>query len=281
MTRKILAIIAAAICTLAITATAFAAEFINADQARSIAAQWVPAGSTHLVTKDESHKYAAYYEVKFYDNATNTEYEVEVLKNGGAVKEFKMDAQTVLGSPRVVLSAADVQDLVRKEFPNATFTKVKLDSDDGLYEYELKFYTPELRGEMKFNPENGALMEKNLNTKFAEPSQKYPHLSDAGPFSAFILLSAGPAQPRSNRSRAELLPYPHPAWEHVSAAFPALPTFSWQSPAAYKYRSLRLRPSAPLHSHGSAPQPTLRQNSVPALRRCPSPPNKPSTPAWF
>ena len=66
MTRKILAIIAAAICTLAITATAFAAEFINADQARSIAAQWVPAGSTHLVTKDESHKYAAYYEVKFY-----------------------------------------------------------------------------------------------------------------------------------------------------------------------------------------------------------------------
>ena len=65
MTRKILAIIAAAICTLAITATAFAAEFINADQARSIAAQWVPAGSTHLVTKDESHKYAAYYEVKF------------------------------------------------------------------------------------------------------------------------------------------------------------------------------------------------------------------------
>ena len=37
MTRKILAIIAAAICTLAITATAFAAEFINADQARSIA----------------------------------------------------------------------------------------------------------------------------------------------------------------------------------------------------------------------------------------------------
>ena len=147
MTRKILAIIAAAICTLAITATAFAAEFINADQARSIAAQWVPAGSTHLITKDESHKYAAYYEVKFYDNATNTEYEVEVLKNGG---------------PRVVLSAADVQDLVRKEFPNATFTKVKLDSDDGLYEYELKFYTPELRGEMKFNPENGALMEKEL-----------------------------------------------------------------------------------------------------------------------
>ena len=39
MTKKFLAFIAAAICTLAITATAFAAEFISADQARSIAAQ--------------------------------------------------------------------------------------------------------------------------------------------------------------------------------------------------------------------------------------------------
>lgn len=73
-----------------------------------------------------------------------------------------MDAQTVIGSTQVVLSAADVQNLVLKEFPNATFTKVKLDRDDGLYEYELKFYTPELRGEMKFNPENGALIEKEL-----------------------------------------------------------------------------------------------------------------------
>ncbi|CAK7032301.1 PepSY domain-containing protein [Phascolarctobacterium sp.] len=162
ITKKFFSILAAAICTLAITATAFAAEFISPEQARSIAAQWVPAGSTHLVTKDESHKYASYYEVKFYDNATNTEYEVEVLKNGGAVKEFKMDAQTVIGSTQVVLSAADVQNLVLKEFPNATFTKVKLDRDDGLYEYELKFYTPELRGEMKFNPENGALIEKEL-----------------------------------------------------------------------------------------------------------------------
>lgn len=44
MTRKILAIIAAAICTLAITATAFAAEFINADQdAASLHNGYLPA----------------------------------------------------------------------------------------------------------------------------------------------------------------------------------------------------------------------------------------------
>ena len=51
MKRKSIAMLAAALCTLAITVTALAAELINAEQARSIAAQWVPAGSTHLVTK--------------------------------------------------------------------------------------------------------------------------------------------------------------------------------------------------------------------------------------
>ena len=57
MKRKSIAMLAAALCTLAITVTALAAELINAEQARSIAAQWVPAGSTHLVTKDESFEF--------------------------------------------------------------------------------------------------------------------------------------------------------------------------------------------------------------------------------
>ena len=57
MKRKSIAMLAAALCTLAITVTALAAELINAEQARSIAAQWVPAGSTHLVTNDESFEF--------------------------------------------------------------------------------------------------------------------------------------------------------------------------------------------------------------------------------
>ena len=68
MKRKSIAMLAAALCTLAITVTALAAELINAEQARSIAAQWVPAGSTHLVTKDGSFEFVPHYDVKFYDN---------------------------------------------------------------------------------------------------------------------------------------------------------------------------------------------------------------------
>ena len=90
MKRKSIAMLAAALCTLAITVTALAAELINAEQARSIAAQWVPAGSTHLVTNDESFEFVPHYDVKFYDNKTNTAYEIEVLRNGGKVREFKI-----------------------------------------------------------------------------------------------------------------------------------------------------------------------------------------------
>ena len=162
MKRKFIAMLAAALCTLAITVTALAAELINAEQARSIAAQWVPTGSTHLVTKDESFEFVPHYDVKFYDNKTNTAYEIEVLRNGGKVREFKMEAQTALGSHKIVLSVNDVQNLVRKEFPNAVFTKVELDRGDGLYEYEADFYMPEVRGEMKFNPETGTVMEKEI-----------------------------------------------------------------------------------------------------------------------
>ena len=111
MKRKSIAMLAAALCTLAITVTALAAELINAEQARSIAAQWVPAGSTHLVTKDESFEFVPHYDVKFYDNKTNTAYEIEVLRNGGKVREFKMEAQTALGSHKIVLSVNDVQNI--------------------------------------------------------------------------------------------------------------------------------------------------------------------------
>ena len=167
MKRKSIAMLAAALCTLAITVTALAAELINAEQARSIAAQCIlitniTTFSTHLVTKDESFEFVPHYDVKFYDNKTNTAYEIEVLRNGGKVREFKMEAQTVLGSPKIVLSVNDVQNLVRKEFPNAVFTKVELDRGDGLYEYEADFYTPEVRGEMKFNPETGTVIEKEI-----------------------------------------------------------------------------------------------------------------------
>ena len=155
--KKFTALAAAALATLAISATAFAAAFTAAD-AQSMAAKLVPASAAHVGTQEDFNE----YEFKFFDNATATSYEVEISKLTQSVKEYKMEARTILGSRNIVLSAADAETVVTKEYPNASFHKVKLDMDDGLYEYELKFTTPELRGEMVLNPETGAVIEKEL-----------------------------------------------------------------------------------------------------------------------
>ena len=155
--KKLTALAVAAISTLTISATAFAAGFTMAD-AQSMAAKLVPASATHVGTQEDFDE----YEFKFFDSTTVTSYEVEVSKFTQAVKEYKMEAEMAMGSRNIVLSAADAQAVVTSEYPNASFHKVKLDMDDGLYEYELKFVTPELRGEMVLNPETGAVLEKEL-----------------------------------------------------------------------------------------------------------------------
>lgn len=155
--KKLTALAVAAISTLTISATAFAAGFTMAD-AQSMAAKLVPASATHVGTHEDFDE----YEFKYFDNGTATSYEVEISKFSQAVKEYKMEARTVMGSTKATLRASDAQAIVLKEYPNATFHKVKLDMDDGLYEYELKFVTPELRGEMVLNPETGAVIEKEL-----------------------------------------------------------------------------------------------------------------------
>lgn len=162
--KKMTALITASLATLAFSATAFAA--ISADEARAIAAKEVPASSTHIMTKAEMHKLTPYFEVKFYDNATNTEYEIDVLQSNGAIKEYSMDAKTMMGSSKIVLSSSDVQNLILKEYPQAVFSKIELDRDNGLYEYEVKFTAPGLRGEYTINPETGVVFEKELKYQF-------------------------------------------------------------------------------------------------------------------
>lgn len=53
-----------------------------------------------------------------------------------------------------------VRELVLQSYPNAHIRSIKLDEDHGYYEYEVKFTTPEFRGEVKINPETGQIFER-------------------------------------------------------------------------------------------------------------------------
>ena len=97
--KKLTALAAAVLTTLTISATAFAAAFTSAD-AQSMAAKLVPASATHVATKEDFNE----YEFKFFDNGTATSYEVEISKLTQSVKEYKMEARTILGSRNIVRS---------------------------------------------------------------------------------------------------------------------------------------------------------------------------------
>ena len=163
--KKATAFLTTACACLLVNATAFAAS-ITADEALVIAQKQVPASSTHIVTKVEMSKINPYYEVEFYDTSTSTQYEIDVLQANGAIKEFSMDAKALLGSKNVTLSKNDVEAIVKKEYPEAVFKKIELDIDNGLYEYEVKFTAPGVRGEYTLNPETGVIMEKELKYQF-------------------------------------------------------------------------------------------------------------------
>ena len=162
--KKLTSVLALTACALSISATAFAA--ISPEEAKAIAQKEVPATSTFLRIETEVNKYAPYYEVNFYDSTTHTEYEIDVLQKTGAVRKYSMEKKTVLGSPKIVLSANDIQAQVSKEYPGAVIRKIDLEIDNGLYEYEAKFRLPGAIGEVNYNAETGEVLEIELKYQY-------------------------------------------------------------------------------------------------------------------
>ena len=110
--KKLTAIITGALTVLAISATAFAANLISAEEARAIAQKQVPTGSTYLHTEAELQKLQPYYEVKIFDTATQTKYEIDVFQVNGKIKEYNMERKALGGSANVILSKDDVKAIV-------------------------------------------------------------------------------------------------------------------------------------------------------------------------
>ena len=148
---------------MAISATAFAANLISAEEARAIAQKQVPTGSTYLHTEAELQKLQPYYEVKFFDTATQTKYEIDVYQVNGKIKEYNMERKALGG---VILSKDDVKAIVTKEVGDVSIYELKLDREHGLYEYEVKFSASGLRGEMNVNPETGVVLDKEVKYSF-------------------------------------------------------------------------------------------------------------------
>lgn len=131
---------------------------LSPETAKEIAAKALPNSAEFLVIEDDSDE----YEVKFIDNNRKIQYSVDVSKAKETVTKVEMKRIYDYGSNRIILSQQEVVSIVKKEYPDAIITKVKLDSDDGLKEYEVVFTTSEIEGEMEINPQTGVVIGKTI-----------------------------------------------------------------------------------------------------------------------
>lgn len=162
--KKSLSMLALAAALAGICAVAFAE--ITPEEAKSIAAKQVPKGSTFVKLENEFDKPSPYYEVDFYDSSKHIGYEIEVFQSDGRIRSFGMEAKALKGGRNIVLKPEDVKALVLKEFPDAKIKRLGLDNDDGLFEYEVKFRARGLFGEITYNAESGAVLEKELQYQY-------------------------------------------------------------------------------------------------------------------
>lgn len=147
------------------------ATYIGADKALEAALS--DAGLTkEAVTKTEVEldfddgKYL--YDVEFTYGQTEYEYKIDAADgsvylleiNGVTVKEPTVSGKTFIGTEAAkekALTAANVS------AEKATFTKVKLDSDHGVYVYEIKFTADGAKYEYEINAETGEVIKFEID----------------------------------------------------------------------------------------------------------------------
>ena len=146
----------ASIAILSIASTSFAA--MNETAARELAEKWVPEGSIYTSMNVDDHE----YEVEFFHKATNEKYEVEISKLTEKVTEVQSKRRHHTGNSSVKLSEAEIKTIVRNEFPDAVIHKIKLETSDKYWEYEVKFTAKGLHGEMEIDPQTGIIIEREI-----------------------------------------------------------------------------------------------------------------------
>lgn len=147
---------ALAIMTMA-TMTVFGAG-VTEKQARDLAEDYVPAGSTYYKTKDEVNA----YEVKFYNEKLLEKYEVEISKESQKLLSFESEKYDNNGSSKVSLTEQQAKDVVTKEIDDAKILNCKLDTDDGYQEYDVYFTTDSYSGKYTIHAENGTVLERDI-----------------------------------------------------------------------------------------------------------------------
>ena len=109
------------------------------------------------------------YEIEFYSG--NTEYDYEILASNGKIISYDKDIENYKiprknTSSSTYIGKAKAKSIALKDAgvsaSSATFTKTKLDYEDGIRVYEIEFYTNSAEYEYEINAKTGKIRDKDV-----------------------------------------------------------------------------------------------------------------------
>lgn len=201
--------IAAGMGIMANTSLSKGANYISAEQAKTIALENVGVSSAKAtftkakLDKDDNH---SIYEIEFFSGVN--EYELEIDARTGAVLEKKSEALNPQQAPGSAQSGAAGQpsssasgqnstakagssgyigiDRAKSialkhagiSAANAVFTKAKLDTDDGIRTYEIEFVSGDREYEYEINASTGELLD--VSNEYSDDYYYQHHTEDHG-----------------------------------------------------------------------------------------------------
>lgn len=132
-------------------------ETISEDEAQDIAYQYAQVSSSDVtILTIEKDREDREYEVRFYDDAY--EYEVSVNYNNGRVNNFEKDLRdnvNVNQDTNMSMSEEEARNIalqrVGKSSDEVTFTRVRIDRENGVTVYDVYFYDSEKEYELSID----------------------------------------------------------------------------------------------------------------------------------
>lgn len=190
-------------------ATAPETSAVTREAALKTAQALVPAGSVFSGIRLDDGK----WEADFFDTVQQELYEIEIDAVNGQALSLESERVGAMGGGSIKVKEQDIRNKVLAEYPGAVLDSVRLERDDGLWEYEVTFHSDKYRGEISLNPENGAVLERSLRYLNASAPQQTAQAGQASGTAAPVSADAAKALAMARVPGAVLKDF-ETDWEH-------------------------------------------------------------------
>lgn len=135
------------------------------DDAKAVAAPYLPSGSTFLRSETDDRE----YDLKYYNESLKELYELEVNRSTRTVTKLESQKTDRRDSTDVKLSQSDIEDIIAGRYASYSSLSIELDRDNGYPVYEASFISGDQKISLELHPATGAILEREIHYNYASP----------------------------------------------------------------------------------------------------------------